>query len=157
LNIPFWESFTIATPPNIVSGQIYTWEFIPIQGGGLTDPYLIQINIPDVYAGGVSYNFGTGGDIAFATYVDATMGIKNNRFENNYAVYPNPASDKITVKGNTAFTTSIYSINDQLGRIVLNGKLNGESTSIDISELPSGIYFLKIVEEKQLTIKVVKE
>ncbi len=156
-NTPFWQDFTIIAPPNVVNGQVYTWQFIPTVGGGLTDPYLIQVNIPDVYAGGVSYNFGTGGDITFRTSVDVSTDVNSIGNENNFAVFPNPASDVITVNGISNFSTASYFISDQLGRIVLTGELNALSSTINISELSRGIYFLKIGVQNRQMIKVVKE
>lgn len=157
INIPFWQNFTINVPPNVVLGQIYTWQFIPTVGGGLTDPYLIQINIPDVYAGGVSYNFGTGGDITFRTNVDPTMSIKGIHNGNGFAVYPNPATDMITISANEGLENNSYSISDQLGRVVLTGEISSESQIINIADLAKGVYFLKIGEGNQAMIKVVKE
>jgi len=152
-NLPFWQAFTITTPPNVIAGQVYTWEFIPTVAGGLTDPYLIQVNIPDVYAGGVSYNFGTGGDIAFATYVDGTTGMNNFQIENDFAVYPNPANDFVTVKLNSNATNETYIFTNELGQIVLCGKISEGNSVIDISELARGIYFLKVGEENRKVIK----
>src|SRR5574337_412289 len=37
INSPFWQPFMPDTAPAVVTGQIYTWQFIPIQGGGLPD------------------------------------------------------------------------------------------------------------------------
>ena len=157
LNLPFWQSFAIAAPPAVTAGQVYTWQFIPTQAGGLPDPYLIQVYIPDAYAGGVSYNFGTGGDIAFATYVDPATGTTTISPENNFVVYPNPASDYVTVKTNAVDIGASYFVRDQLGRIVSAGKLAAEISAIDIHELPAGIYFLEITGEDQRLVKIVKE
>ena len=152
VNTPFWNAFALSSPPNLVAGQIYTWQFIPIQGGGLPDPYLIQINIPDVYAGGVSYNFGTGGDIAFETHVDPTLGIYSTGMNNECDVYPNPANNLLTIK--FVSENSDYFLLDESGRIVLTGKFDGAKT-IHIEELATGIYFLK-TENSHVT-KIVKE
>lgn len=59
--------------------------------------------------------------------------------ENNlggFLVYPNPAMDRLTVTVNGA-----YRINNLFGQTLMTGS---ESHSIDISNLPAGIYFLSI-------------
>jgi hypothetical protein len=71
-------------------------------------------------------------------------------------VYPNPASDIISVKINPRLLGQNYKITDQVGRIVLNDKLQSEITSISINELPIGIYFFTIGEQIKQTFKVIK-
>lgn len=58
------------------------------------------------------------------------------------SVYPNPASDKLTIRldGAPAATAGLY---DGLGRLVKNITLSGEVTVVDIAVLPSGLYYLK--------------
>jgi hypothetical protein len=72
-------------------------------------------------------------------------------------VYPNPASDIISVKINPRLLGQNYKITDQVGRIVLNDKLQSEITSISINELPIGIYFFTIGEQIKQTFKVMKK
>jgi ELWxxDGT repeat protein len=59
------------------------------------------------------------------------------------SVFPNPTSHSITIKGKEAMT-QIFKIYDQMGREVLNGKLNGISTEVNLLMLSKGIYTLKI-------------
>jgi hypothetical protein len=75
-NQPFWQSWNLNTTPAITTGSLYTFQFIPTQGGGLTDPYLIQINIPSIYSNGQNYNLGTLGDCAFKTYVNTSLPVE---------------------------------------------------------------------------------
>ena len=72
-NTVFWQQWTVTVPPSVTATQVYTFQFIPTVGGGLPDPYLIEINIPNVYAGGHNYNLGTAGCCAFKTYVTASV------------------------------------------------------------------------------------
>jgi hypothetical protein len=70
-------------------------------------------------------------------------------------ISPNPASNCITIKVNHVKNDS-FSIFDHMGRVVLNGKLNGISTEVYISALPKGIYTLKI-EGNYQPAQIVKE
>lgn len=76
--------------------------------------------------------------------------------ENNstITIYPNPASDFITVKTDAALHGSTYSITNQLGRTVLISKLSNETSIIDISKLSAGIYIFKV---GGLTYKLLKK
>ncbi len=64
-----WQQWTIATPPAVISGSSYTFQFVPIQGGGLPDPYGVNVNLANVYPGGYDITNPTG-DLAFKVYVD---------------------------------------------------------------------------------------
>ena len=85
-----------------------------------------------------------------------TLGLDDFILTKGMIVYPNPASDIITVKINPLLLGQNYKIIDQVGRFVLADKLQSEITSININELPFGIYFFTIGENKMQTFKVMK-
>jgi len=67
-------------------------------------------------------------------------------------VYPNPASSLLTIE--TEQTTHVnYGIYSLTGQLQMQGKLQGETTTININSLPKGIYLLKISEH---TVKIIK-
>ncbi len=83
---------------------------------------------------------------------DATVGIKDLK-ELGIEIFPNPTSGIINFKGNAI---------DRIEVIDVNGKsLQIETTAtntLDISDFPSGIYFLKInVEDQIVTARMIKE
>ena len=84
-------------------------------------------------------------------------GITTNTKENDFVIYPNPASNNVNVKINTSLIGSQYTITDQLGRNVLTGKLTAETSVIELGNLANGIYLLRVGENIQQTFKVVKE
>jgi hypothetical protein len=61
---------------------------------------------------------------------------------NNFNVYPNPASNSLTVLQHQ-FKTSRYKITDMLGNVILEDVMNGKAI-IDISMLDAGIYLLQL-------------
>lgn len=63
-----WQNWTLSTPPMITSGSDYTFQFIPVQGGGLPDPYGINVTSNDSYSDGYWLS-NPGGDLAFRTHV----------------------------------------------------------------------------------------
>ena len=65
----------------------------------------------------------------------------------NIYLYPNPTADKVTLKleaglADVAETVWIY---DAFGRVAMRVKVHGEQTEIDLQELSSGIYVLKLM------------
>ncbi len=69
------------------------------------------------------------------------------------SVYPNPFNDQLIIElqSSSSKEFKIYSI---LGEMVLKGSVNSDINTIDLSNLPPNIYFLKI--EKQ-SIKLIKQ
>ncbi|MCP4520353.1 MAG: T9SS type A sorting domain-containing protein [Cytophagales bacterium] len=76
--------------------------------------------------------------------------ITNHTIENSIKIYPNPVFDKVYLDG--VMINSKYTIVDVNGKIQLEGKYASEG--INIENLNSGIYFLKV--DNQM-VKVVKE
>jgi transforming growth factor-beta-induced protein len=64
-------------------------------------------------------------------------------------LFPNPTINEIVVKG----TQGVYSIADQSGRIVMQGKIV-ESGSISVKELKSGIYYMNITDLQNSSTKL---
>lgn len=89
------------------------------------------------------------------TYSSPTR-IPELRNEESLTIYPNPAGDVVTIKGNISIYGTTYSITDQSGKLVLKGRLINGNSAIDISTLANGIYFLNFGEGRQRTYKVIK-
>jgi hypothetical protein len=74
--------------------------------------------------------------------------------QNNWFVYPNPASDFIRIANMTGYYQ--YQLINNLGQIVFSGKTNNE---IPVADLNSGVYFLVLTNEngEQTTFRFVRE
>ena len=83
------------------------------------------------------------------------VGVQDVTLAEDVRVYPNPASDRITVSGSDLQRVEIYSITGQL-LLVENG--SQEQYSISIGQLPAGVLLLKVVraDGSECVRKVVK-
>lgn len=72
--------------------------------------------------------------------------------KNDFAVYPNPASDKVTVMGNdTIVSVDVYNL---LGQQVLqNANVNSKQMQLNTANWPSGKYLMKITSENGVSTK----
>ena len=86
-----------------------------------------------------------------------TVGINENSQSNLFSVFPNPAQSVINVKADSKLIGEIYSIYDNTGRVVLTGKLNSQSTTIELGNLSGGIYMFSVGENMKQAFKVIKE
>lgn len=73
--------------------------------------------------------------------LNSGTGIDEHSFNNKVNVYPNPASDRITLKTNSDPKEIMYEISDINGRIILNGT----GQNVDIKILENGLYFIRVV------------
>jgi hypothetical protein len=86
-------------------------------------------------------------------------GIGDEEFADAVRIYPNPCKGSFTISctpGNTVRQLVMYSISGNAVLHLSEGALG--NTSIDVSKMPPGIYFLRIfVENEVLTSKIVLE
>jgi hypothetical protein len=94
-------------------------------------------------------------DKCFEKYI-SNVGIKD--YEVYIMVYPNPAKDELRIE-NGEWRIENVELCDVLGRSVLSHTASRKpQTVINISHLPAGIYFVKIITEQgSVTKKVVVE
>ena len=69
---------------------------------------------------------------------DAVETIENQ----SIIIYPNPAKDIITI-ASSELQNETYTVFSISGQALMRGKLQGETTTINVSSLASGIYFIK--------------
>jgi len=71
-------------------------------------------------------------------------------------LFPNPSTDKITLKLLTELNGTDYMIYDQQSRLVLKGRIKGSETCISLEHLMPGYYFLQYGDQDLQTIKLLK-
>ncbi len=85
-------------------------------------------------------------------------GAQINEFNSDFTfeIFPNPASQTLTISGKTEITQLI--ITDMLGNVVIQQQPHEHAASIDVGGLANGIYFIKAVIDKGFVVrKFVKE
>jgi hypothetical protein len=84
------------------------------------------------------------GTASISIKVNACSGLTDYNSEAGLRIYPNPVSGFLTVELNTESAPEIL-ISNGLGQVVLTFNRTGQSTPVDVSALPAGIYFVKIM------------
>jgi polyhydroxybutyrate depolymerase len=77
---------------------------------------------------------------------------ENNGQAMDYKVFPNPFNQELTIEVKSA-EASDFEVYNIIGKLVLSGKLNSLTNTIDLSSLDPNVYILKI---KNQSIKLVK-
>jgi hypothetical protein len=133
------------------TGATYQWvecpAFTPVSGA-TAQSYSPGNN--NTYAVIVTYQ---GCSDTSACYSLLPINVAHVALNSEFNIYPNPAHNEVYIE--SAITKGDYVITDQLGKIVLNGSLTGNKTTIPVASLASGLYFLKINDTPP--VKLVKQ
>lgn len=136
------------------SGLTYLWDF----GNGITSTaqnpqhnyqpsgngqYLVQLIVSD----------GCGSDTS-SYLLNVTCLTSNETWvENNFAVYPNPADQKVVISSKINFTDLAIEMFDEQGRLVLEvAEVLEREFDLDVSNQPNGIYFLHLRSSENLGV-----
>ncbi|MFH1297386.1 MAG: leucine-rich repeat protein [Bacteroidota bacterium] len=80
---------------------------------------------------------------------------ENNPSKNQLNIFPNPAYTNITIE--TIITGHLYILNLN-GQELLQQEITETTTTIDIITLPSGVYFIKLINNKTVEVgKLIKK
>jgi photosystem II stability/assembly factor-like uncharacterized protein len=127
-----------------------TWD---AQSSGTTDN-LLSIYFPTVDTG---YIVGDNGTILKTTNGGGFPVSSNDLASksNNLNIYPNPTSTTITIETLSSGRLSILNLH---GQEVMKLQVTGPMIQIDISNLPNGVYFVRLTSEKMVEFgKFIKE
>tara|TARA_R110000787_G_scaffold86285_9_gene184091 strand:+ start:21807 stop:22517 length:711 start_codon:yes stop_codon:yes gene_type:complete len=107
-----------------------------------------------------TYSINNDNEIAVLTIVNPNGGVavygsellSNQDFSlADFNIYPNPASNKITIESISQQFINKIQISDILGKLVL--EQNNPSNEIDVSKLDSGLLLIKIETDQGMVIK----
>lgn len=138
--------FNITVPQGTANGS-YTMRVIASWG---SDGYTVGAN---GYGGCGDYQYGNFQDFAVAL-TGNNASLDENVGDLSFTVFPNPSKGKIEL--NTSQEASTYVLKDQMGRILKTDKFVSQKTSMDVSDLKSGIYYIQL-EGSEDVLKFVKE
>ena len=150
---------------NSGNGQTYTVDALFAYS---TDGQNYSAGIDDVMTGNIIFN---GGTLYFAvapyfsgmtgTYLlEVTIqGDGDTDVDEDYAmnvnIYPNPVKDALHLEGENLRQYDVFSLD---GKLVKSAQIADNEVIIDVNELESGVYMLRITSEKGvLTRRIVKE
>ena len=90
--------------------------------------------------------------------IDCTgVGVEEKNKEDVMEVYPNPATNRITIK-TKQLNKATLNITNVLGELVYTANITNTNTAIDISTYPKGVYFVNVKSDTQsMNRKFVKE
>jgi len=132
VNPTVYDEFTIST-----DDSSYTWNTIA---------YHVSGDYTQTLSSAI-----TGCDSVVTLHLTITVGIDelNNAV---VSVYPNPTDNFIYVETNTETGSQcLIEVHDVYGRIISSTEITDNKTIVDLSEMASGVYFLKVIDGEKIT------
>ncbi|MGZ3864619.1 MAG: T9SS type A sorting domain-containing protein, partial [Bacteroidia bacterium] len=75
--------------------------------------------------------------------INGNIGVNDHQHSNtDFEVYPNPAKNNLTVKGQKELGT--ITITNSLGQVVYKENVQAMQKQIDVNALPSGVYIINV-------------
>jgi len=98
--------------------------------------------------------------LSFTTLTDTPPSLTGENAISTFRVYPNPAKDHVTVinslKAGETWQVDLYTLQ---GTKILSRDITGERTNLELRDLPSSVYLLKITdsEGRVATLRVIRQ
>jgi hypothetical protein len=97
-------------------------------------------------------------DMFLAKSEGSYTGINGLTNSMNISVFPNPATDKITVEISGTTQGGSLTIADIEGQQLITRQITQPKTTIDISNLPGGVYFVRLTSQGMVKVgKIIKQ
>ena len=153
---------TTTTLPDVDVSDGSTIEYSVYEDGdnGITTEHMKVIGGGHTWPGSILNSAGTNQDIdasmeiwLFFSRYDINGLLSTDDYENRHvSIYPNPTQSKINLTLNYAKEVH-YKLFSPLGKQLITGTITSGNEEIDISHLPSNIYFLKVGNQFHKVLK----
>jgi hypothetical protein len=144
---------TIGKKKYLLPGMVMSWQgfSIPItyMNSDIPDSAVILLSASGTVPVNGSYLY-----IDNLSFYGGTVGLNDPSLTSGLLIYPNPATDQISIDfwKETLTTLAIYNISGQ--RMMEIGASGSSRITVGIAKLPAGIYFIKSVDpEKKLSAR----
>ena len=103
------------------------------------------------------YSVGSG-DTIIKTTNGGTAWVKEKSKGEDFKIYPTPANGAITIEINNLTKENTLTILNISGQELIRQQIKESKTQLDINNLTSGVYFLKLITDKTVEVrKIIKE
>lgn len=114
---------------------------------GFTDGETINYACKFAFSGGLAVTK----YISYVVGSNCALGVEDNELVNSIKIYPNPTSGKINITSNPNVEIESLALYTITGKLIFEA--NNPSNTLDLNYYPKGVYFLKIVSNRDLVVK----
>lgn len=99
----------------------------------------------------ITYSIGSGCASTYTLFI-IPEGISNLNAPHAIVVYPNPATNELTIQA-TPMAYSAYSITNETGVQITIGNITNAQTIVNVATLPPGLYFISLTGTAGRTVQ----
>lgn len=137
---------------------VKNWQFVNCTSLGIVDSVFFYLKSSDVG----SFGMNTPSFFSLDNFTtNSTVGISESESISEISIFPNPANEHLTIQFKaTQNKATVLNIVDIAGRVIKSIEYNSitgiNSLKMDVSDLQSGVYFIKNNDSSLQTIKFIK-
>jgi len=112
-----------------------------------------------VYTSTTGVNGSVGQGVQQPYEISVTTGVEETAINLEMDVYPNPTTNYLTLSIiDIELSTFNYQLFNLEGKLVKSNQLTSKKNIVNVEELPTGTYFLKVTDNKQIvkSFKIIK-
>jgi hypothetical protein len=159
-------TYTYGGPSDLVSGSYWEPSYSYNCGTAVTDSFFVCFRKPlpntDTIYGWFRIGNAKPGKVFDYAYTCSantesfcTTGISEiSNSKNRFSIYPNPSNTNFMIEAAISEKLTLE-LSDEVGKLLLSQNFMGK-TNIETSNLPNGIYFVKVIGEQKQTISAMK-
>ncbi len=136
-------------------GGTYSWSTL----GGFGPTVAVTPNATTIFTVTGTNSFGCTNTATISQFVNACVGLKeNSKLNESFYIYPNPAEDIFTIHSLNSIEE--VTITDMVGKRIKHYNFENSiiESAIDLSNIPSGVYFVTIKSNAtKATVKIIKQ
>ncbi|MFY9241409.1 MAG: T9SS type A sorting domain-containing protein [Polaribacter sp.] len=144
---------------NSVSGSTRTMVVTRANNTGDSNDFVFNPNTGNltmIWAHGSSTSYAYHGGNRGATVAGVLSTLEANRLD--FEMYPNPASESLTIQLPSGSSNATVQFYDQIGKLALTRSVTSSSNTINVNNLSTGIYILKVLSDDKIgTQKFIKQ
>jgi beta-xylosidase len=146
------QNSALTLTPRPVSGGSWNWSGVI---NGTSREQIINTQNPGIYKAMASYTnvCGLVSHMKVKVVVEQVVDGNENLTVDKIKVYPNPSSDRLNIITSQQLNIKVAVIMNEAGHTVMNLRIkSGALREIDISKLTPGVYYLRILTDKDIVV-----
>ncbi len=85
-------------------------------------------------------------------YIGSPVGLNEKGSKSIFSIFPNPTSQNLTIALTQEQNNEIYTLTDLQGRVVMQGRLQGLQTTLNVQDVAKGMYVLQVGDQRQSVV-----
>ena len=127
------------------------FDVTPISRQGVAQPALVASD--GLHPSGLQYSAWVTKILHYVDSISTTTNLPERKQESMFSVFPNPATDKITVQSRFPLSGAAIEVYNSIGRLLIRCPMHTQNHTIELSHLSPGLYYAKLIHDGKTSIQ----